>query len=229
MTLVGIHEYSRRVRGDRVVNEVRDKLTRRLIDIYEHTASDDWLWFEDGLSYDNARLPQALIVSGPFNPEAMEIGLRSLRWLVEKQRAPEGHFRPIGSNGFFRRGEERADFDQQPIEAQATVAACADAYRVTEDSVWLTEALLAFEWFLGRNDLGLELYDPSTGGCYDGLHEDRVNENQGAESTLAFLLSLAEVRRVESSLTMLRDALSVGREPPPGGESAPSAVAGSVE
>jgi glycosyltransferase involved in cell wall biosynthesis len=214
--LVGIHEYFRRLTGDRVVNQVRDTLTNRLIDIYEHTASDDWPWFEEGLTYDNARLPQALILSGPVNPKALEIGLRSLRWLVKNQRAPQGHFRPIGCNGFFRRGEERADFDQQPIEAQATVVACADAYRVTEDSVWLTEALLAFDWFLGRNDIGLELYDPSTGGCHDGLHEDRVNENQGAESTLAFLLSLAELRRVESSLAAFRNVAEIAREPPPG-------------
>jgi hypothetical protein len=229
MTLIGIHEYSRRLGGDRAVDDVRDTLTSRLIDIYERTASDDWPWFEEGLSYDNARLPQALILSGSFHPKALEIGLRSLRWLVETQRAPAGHFRPIGSNGFFRRGEERADFDQQPIEAQATVAACAEAYRATADSVWLNEALLAFEWFLGHNDLGLELYDPSSGGCHDGLHEDRVNENQGAESTLAFLLSLADVRRVESSLDALRATAALGRVRPPGGESAPPAVADGIE
>jgi glycosyltransferase involved in cell wall biosynthesis len=224
MTLIGIQEYSRRFGGDRVVNDLRDKLTTRLIDIYERTASDDWPWFEESLTYDNARLPQALILSGPFNPEALEIGLRALRWLVEKQRAPAGHFRPIGSNGFFRRGGVRADFDQQPIEAQATVAASAEAYRATRDSVWLTEALLAFEWFLGRNDLGLQLYDTTTGGCYDGLHEDRVNENQGAESTLAFLLSLADVRRVESSLVALRAADTLKRAGPPRGETVPPAV-----
>jgi glycosyltransferase involved in cell wall biosynthesis len=228
-TLIGIHEYSRRFGGDRVVNQVRNVLTDRLIDTYERTASDDWPWFEEGLTYDNARLPQALILGGPFNPKALEIGLMSLRWLVEKQRAPQGHFRPIGSNGFFSRGEERADFDQQPIEALATVAASADAYRATDDSVWLTEALLAFEWFLGRNDLGLELYDPSSGGCHDGLHVDRVNENQGAESTLAFLLSLAELRRVEGSLAAFRNAAEMDREPPTADKSVPRAMADSVE
>ena len=138
--------------------------------------------------------------------QATEIGLRTLDWLSQLQRAPRGHFRPIGSNGFYRRGEQRADFDQQPIEALAMVSACAEAYRTTEDPRWLNEARLAFEWFLGRNDLGLELYDPSTGGCYDGLHEDRINENQGAESTLAFLLSLAELNLVESSLAAFRRA-----------------------
>ena len=149
-----------------------------------------------------------MILSGyrTINAKATEIGLRTLGWLSELQRAPRGHFRPIGSNGFYRRGEQRADFDQQPIEALAMVSACVEAYRTTEDFRWLNEARLAFEWFLGRNDLGLELYDPSTGGCYDGLHEDRINENQGAESTLAFLLSLAELNRVESSLAAFRRA-----------------------
>ena len=207
-TLIGIHEYLRRLSGDRLVNEVRETLTNRLIDLYQDTATDDWPWFEDTLSYDNARLPHALILSGYWtsNAKATEIGLRTLGWLSELQRAPRGHFRPIGSNGFYRRGEQRADFDQQPIEALAMVSACVEAYRTTEDSRWLNEARLAFEWFLGRNDLGLELYDASTGGCYDGLHEDRINENQGAESTLAFLLSLAELKLVESSLAAFRRA-----------------------
>ena len=207
-TLIGIHEYLRRLSGDRLVNEVRETLTQRLIDLYEQNASDDWPWFEDSLSYDNARLSQAMILSGYWtsNAKAMEIGLRTLEWLSELQRAPRGHFRPIGSNGFYRRGGHRADFDQQPIEALAMVSACVEAYRTTEDSRWLNEARLAFEWFLGRNDLGLELYDASTGGCYDGLHADRVNENQGAESTLAFLLSLAELKLVESSLAAFRRA-----------------------
>jgi hypothetical protein len=207
-TLIGIHEYLRRLSGDRLVNEVREKLTNRLIDLYQSTATDDWPWFEDTLTYDNARLSHALILSGYWtsNAKATEIGLRTLGWLSELQRAPQGHFRPIGSNGFYRRGEQRADFDQQPIEALAMVSACAEAYRTTDDSRWLNEARLAFEWFLGRNDVGLELYDASTGGCHDGLHENRINENQGAESTLAFLLSLAELKLVESSLAAFRRA-----------------------
>jgi len=204
-TLIGIHEYLRRLGGDRSVNKIRETLTNRLIDLFEHHACDDWLWFEESLTYDNARLPQALILSGRNNAKALEIGLRSLRWLANIQQAPQGHFRPIGSNGFFRRGQKRAEFDQQPIEALAMVNASADAYRVTEDSFWIDQAWLAFEWFLGRNDLGLEMYDGSTGGCYDGLHEDRVNENQGAESTLSFLLSLAEMKQLKISLAMFRN------------------------
>jgi len=129
--------------------------------------------------------------------EALEIGLKSLRWLASIQRTQAGHFRPIGSNGFYERGGARADFDQQPVEAQAMVSACLEAFRATEDPTWSREAKRAFEWFLGRNDLGLPLYDSNSGGCGDGLHSDRVNENQGAESTLAFHLSRAEMNDAE--------------------------------
>jgi glycosyltransferase involved in cell wall biosynthesis len=206
--LLGIREYLRRFGGDRVVAQVRDTLVARLIDLYDRTATPDWPWFEEILSYDIARLPQALIASGREcgNARAIEVGLHALGWLVKIQTAPQEHFRPIGSNGFYRKGQERARFDQQPIEANATVSACLEAYRVTQDSVWMTEARSAFEWFLGRNDLGQELYDPGTGGCFDGLQEDRINQNQGAESTLAFLLSLAEMNLLESSLAAFRQA-----------------------
>jgi hypothetical protein len=132
--------------------------------------------------------------------------LQTLGWLVKIQTAPQLHFRAIGSNGFFRKGQTRAQFDQQPLEANATISACLDAYRATQDVSWLIEARSAFEWFLGRNDLGQELYDPASGGCCDGLQEDRLNRNQGAESTLAFLLSLAEMNMLESSLAAFRQA-----------------------
>jgi hypothetical protein len=112
-----------------------------------------------------------------------------------------------GSNGFYRRGQERARFDQQPIEAQVTVSACIEAYHATADMAWVAEARRAFEWFLGRNDLGRALYDSSTGGCRDGLHVDRVSENQGAESTLGFLLALAEMQALQDTLTSFRGSL----------------------
>jgi hypothetical protein len=130
----------------------------------------------------------------------LELGLKTLRWLTKAQTSGAGSFRPIGSNGFFPRGKERAMFDQQPIEAQATISACIEAYQATGDTFWVAEARRAFEWFLGRNDLGLALYDSTTGGCRDGLHVDRLSQNQGAESTLAFLLSLAEMRALQNSL-----------------------------
>ncbi len=139
------------------------------------------------------------------NKDMTEAGLESLGWLADLQRADAGggHFVPIGSNGFYQRGGERARFDQQPVEAQAMVSACLEAYRVTGDKRWRKEARRAFEWFLGRNDLNLPIYDPTTGGCRDGLHPDRPNENQGAESTLAFLQSLLELRLAENELLSL--------------------------
>jgi uncharacterized protein YyaL (SSP411 family) len=155
------------------------------------------------ITYDNARLAQALIVSGAATGQekVTETGLNALRWLAELQTSENGYFRPIGCDGFYKRGESKADFDQQPIEAQAMVSACLDAYRVTGDTFWQDQATRAFDWFLGWNDLGLEMYSASSGGCYDALHVDRVNQNQGAESTLAFLISLAELKLSQNNLS----------------------------
>lgn len=206
-TLIGIDEYLRRFSGDRRANQIRESLTTKLMQRYADAATDDWHWFEDVVSYANAKLPHAIILSGRClnNEPMLELGLKTLRWLTKIQSSDAGSFRPIGSNGFFPRGKERAIFDQQPIEAQATVSACIEAYQATSDMFWVTEARRAFEWFLGRNDLGLALYDSTTGGCRDGLHMDRLSQNQGAESTLAFLLSLAEMQALQNSLTSFKE------------------------
>jgi glycosyltransferase involved in cell wall biosynthesis len=197
--LLGIHEYSRRFNDNPAVKLARASLTGKIIRLWKDHSTDDWPWFEAKATYENARLCQALIQSGRFMPdsEASEIGLKSLRWLASIQKTQAGHFRPIGSNGFYQKDGARADFDQQPVEAQAMVSACIEAYRATGEASWSREAKRAFEWFLGRNDLALSLYDSSTGGCGDGLHRDRANENQGAESTLAFQLSLAEMHDID--------------------------------
>lgn len=210
--LLGIHWYLARLGGDRQVTQLRELLTSRLMELFDKVAQPDWPWFENYLTYDNATLPHALIVSGQAAGQApvLERGLQALRWLVGVQTSDHGHFRPIGSNGFYTRGGKRADFDQQPIEAQATVSACLAAYRATSDVWWLEQAQRAFEWFLGWNDLGLELYSSTTGGCRDALHVDRVNENSGAESTLAFLLSLAEMQLTQNSSTILRPPVRGG-------------------
>jgi hypothetical protein len=130
----------------------------------------------------------------------IEAGCESLQWLVGTQRQRgEDLFVPIGSRGFFAQGGEKARFDQQPVEACATISACLQAFRLTREKHWLDEAWCAFRWFLGENDLQVPLYDATTGGCKDGLHPDRVNENQGAESTLSFLMSLLEMRNIELS------------------------------
>jgi len=197
--LIGIYEYLQKFAGDRRASNVRDELAGRLLTLYQNNRSEDWRWYEKELSYCNAALPHALLICGKSipNSEMTEAGLESLNWLANLHRSNEGHFVPIGSNGFYRKGKERARFDQQPVEAQAKVSACLEAFIITGDKFWNKEARRAFEWFLGRNDLNLPIYDPTTGGCRDGLHSDRVNENQGAESTLAFLQSLLELRLAE--------------------------------
>ena len=202
--LMGINEYSHRYNGDSRVSHIRIELANRLLNLYKKNRTDDWKWFENSLTYCNAALSHALLISGNSIPNnAMkEAGLESLRWLVDLQISDfdGSHFVPIGSNGFYQKGEERARFDQQPVEAQAMVSACLEAFRITEEKYWLKKARLAFEWFLGRNDLNLSIYDPISGGCRDGLHSDRLNENQGAESTLSFLQSSLEIRLKENSI-----------------------------
>lgn len=194
-TLIGIHEYLRRYAGDREAQRIRVTLAERLFDLYKRNRSDDWPWFEDIFTYANAKLPHALLLCGQWldRPDMAQAGLESLEWLANIQRADGGHFAPVGNRGFYRRGGEKARFDQQPLEAHAMVSACLEAYRMTGSYRWYQEAYRIFEWFMGRNDLGLPLYDVSTGGCRDGLTPDWVNANEGAESTLAFLLSLAEL------------------------------------
>ena len=206
-TLVGIDEYLRRLSGDRRANQIRETLTAKLMQRHADAATEDWHWFEDMVSYANAKLPHALILSGRCMNDApmLETGLKALRWLVRIQTTEAGSLRPIGSNGFYQRGQERALFDQQPIEAQTTVSACIEAYHATSDLFWVAEARRAFEWFLSRNDLGLALYDATTGGCRDGLHMDRVSQNQGAESTLAFLLALAEMQTLQNTLSSFKE------------------------
>lgn len=197
--LLGIQEYLDRFGGDRSVQKYRDILAGRLLQIYQVVRSPGWHWFEESLSYSNARLAQALLLVGSrtSNEELLKAGLESLEWLTSQQRCPvNGHFVAIGSQGFYRKSGEKARFDQQPLEAGATVSACLQAFRETGDNHWRTEAWSAFNWFLGDNDLKSSLYDSATGGCRDGLHPDRVNENQGAESTLSFLMALMEMQQL---------------------------------
>ncbi|MHB8501907.1 MAG: glycosyltransferase family 4 protein [Candidatus Acidiferrales bacterium] len=198
--LLGLQEYLDSFPGDRAALGASDALANRLLISYRAHRTDDWKWFENGLAYSNARLPQALIRAGERagNEEMVSAGLEALDWLATLQRCEtKGHFVPIGSEGFYSKTTEKARFDQQPVEACAEVSACLQAYRATGKGRWRKEAWCAFNWFLGDNDLQIALYDPATGGCRDGLHPDRANENQGAESTLSFLMALLEMRQVE--------------------------------
>ena len=213
--VLGIREYLDCFPGDRDAQKMSSVLVTRLVDIYGSNQSADWNWFEDVLAYSNARLAQAVLLAGRRTSDLQmtSVGLAALNWLSEIQRCPnKGPFVPIGSQGFYCKGGERARFDQQPVEAGGTVSACLEAYRATGDDRWRQEAWAAFNWFLGDNDLQIPLYDPTTGGCRDGLHPERVNENQGAESTLAFLMALVEMRLLERSdgLGSRRDLVSAG-------------------
>lgn len=207
LTLIGVDHYLKRLSGDRRASQIQESLVDKLLQRYADASSEDWQWFEDVLSYANAKLSHALILSGKRtnNHTALDIGLKTLRWLAKLQTSEAGSFRPVGSNGFFQKGGKRAIFDQQPIEAQAMVSACIEAYYATGDMYWAVEARRAFEWFLGRNDLGLALYDSNSGGCRDGLHIDRVSQNEGCESTLAFLLALSEMQTLQSTLISFKD------------------------
>jgi len=200
-SVLGMQAYLDWFPGDRVIQSSRNALANRLLDIYEQTRSDTWCWFEKSLSYSNARLPQALLIAGwhSDNRRMIEAGCESLQWLVgEQHRGDDAVFVPIGSRGFFTAGEEKARFDQQPVEACATISACLLAHRITNEERWIEEARCAFRWFLGENDLQVPLYDEVTGGCRDGLHPDRANENQGAESTLSFLMALLDMQGMET-------------------------------
>ena len=172
-TLIGIQEYLNSYPGDRDAQEIRSVLSRRLVEMYESVRSPAWHWFEDVLAYGNARLPQAMMLIGSAcsDDRLVSVGIEALHWLVSQQQSEStGHFVPIGSQGFYRQGGEKARFDQQPIEAAGAVSACLQAYRVTGDNLWRSKAWSAFNWFLGDNDLQLPLYDSVTGGCRDGLH-----------------------------------------------------------
>ena len=204
--LLGIAEYLRAFSGDSQVQAVQHALAGRLLDLFHRSSSPDWPWFEDRLTYCNARLPQALIATSEWmdNEEMRSVGVRTLDWLMGLQTTRDDYFAPIGCTGFYMRGGVQARFDQQPVEAGSAVSACLDARRITGDARWLFHARRAFDWFLGQNELQRSLYDAATGACHDGLHADRVNANQGAESTISFLLALFELRCTDRVVTTRR-------------------------
>ncbi len=200
--ILGLAEVLQSQPGDRLAQTILQSKTEYLFKLYQLNRTSDWHWFEEVVAYDNAVLPRALLIAGEAleKPELIETALQILKWLLTIQQAEQGHFTPIGNLGFFRKDGTKARYDQQPIEAYAMVAACLDAYRISNDEVWYQEARRAFEWFLGKNDLHLPLVDCTTGGCRDGLQPARLNQNQGAESTLSYLLALVEMHKVAQML-----------------------------
>lgn len=197
--LMGIDRYLRRYPGDRAVSTVQRTLVQNLLELYRENQTPDWKWFEDVATYCNPALPQALLRYAQANqdPEPMQVGLESLTWLVNIQQSESGWIMPIGNQGFYEKDGQISYFDQQPVEVYSLLSACLEAYRATQERKWHGHAARAYEWFFGRNALGVSVYDKVTGGCRDGLHVDRLNENQGAESTLSFLQSMLEMQKFE--------------------------------
>ncbi|HEY4075879.1 MAG TPA: glycosyltransferase family 4 protein [Rhizomicrobium sp.] len=195
--LLGLDAYCSAIPDNALAMRLRGSLADRLISLLASVETENWVWFEEGLAYDNARLPQALLLTGiaTGTPAYTNAGLKTLRWLVARQTGPSGVFRPVGTQGFGDKRTAPRLFDQQPLEATATISACLAACQAEGDPKWKAEALHVFSWFLGDNDLSLPLIDLETGSCRDGLHPDRVNENRGGESVVSYLLSLAEIRR----------------------------------
>jgi glycosyltransferase involved in cell wall biosynthesis len=200
-TLLGLDDYCEAVPGDEAAPRSRNELADRLLALIRQVETTVWVWFEEGQAYDNARFCEAMIRTGiaTGNLVLVAAGIRSLEWLTAKQTGPAGTFRPIGSDGFQDVRTNPRPFDQQPVEAAATIAACRAAFLVTGETKWRTIADQAFAWFLGANDLSLPLVDVETGSCRDGLHPDRANENRGGESVVSYLLSLADMRLLEST------------------------------
>jgi glycosyltransferase involved in cell wall biosynthesis len=205
-TLLGLDAYCVVVAGDFPANRMRGLLADRLMGMLAQEKAKEWLWFEDVLAYDNARLPQSLIETGlaTRTPRYLEAGRQSLRWLMSLQTTPSNCFRPVGTQSFGKIRQKPEAFDQQPVEAAATISACLSAWKVDRGAEWRTGATQAFEWFLGENDLHTALIDPDTGSCLDGLHPDRSNENKGAESALSYLLGLVEMRQFSRAATIER-------------------------
>ena len=203
-SIVGIHGYLRRFGGDSEVRRYRATMVDRLSSHFTNNMTDEWPWCEDVVTYANAKLPHALLMSGKWmqRNDLIDLGKRTLEWLLEIQTNKDGHLSIVGTNGWYPRDGERARFDQQPIEAHALVEACVEAYHVTREKDWITQAEKAFNWFLGDNDLRQPLHDFTTGGCRDGLHADRINQNQGAESTLAWLMSLLLMHDLQMEQTL---------------------------
>lgn len=208
-SLIGIHAYLRRFGGDSHARRVREQLAKRLLDRFRSGDDHDWNWPTDKLTYANARIAQAMLLSGRwmFDNEMVERALRSLEWLCSVQADEHGRFAPVGTDGWFRRGGERPRFDQKPTEATSTIDACLEAYRVTEEKRWLDRANQCMLWFLGDNDLRVPLADPTTGGCADALQSHGVNENQGAEATTSWLLAL--LSHYEQNLHMESGSASI--------------------
>ena len=191
LAMLGMVSYLRCYQGDESITALLRECADYLVALYKEVSGDDWRWFEDILCYDNGIMPMALFQTYSLLREEkyLQVARGSLEFL-EKCIMQNGHLSIIGSRGWFKRGGERARYDQQPIDAAAMVLAYQSAYRVTHEKEYLKKMRQAFGWFLGGNDMGMSLYDHETKGCADGLLPEGVSLNQGGESTVSFLMAL---------------------------------------
>lgn len=194
-TVLGLQAYLSVYEGDISVRKIRDESALKIYELFKNNMTEDWHWCEGTATYANAILAHALIVAGKSmsHQEMHETGLKALKWLLKVQTSPEGHISIIGNTGWLDKKGSRSTFDQQPIEVKGLINACLDAYIETGDKKWFEESERCLSWFLGHNDLQLPVCDYKTGGCGDGLESQGVNGNQGAESTLSWIISLVNM------------------------------------
>jgi len=199
--------------GHALAREIVTTMGENLLALVARNRRPDWAWFEIVLAYDNCRLPEALLRAGATlgRQDMIDVGIETLDWIITQQTAEKGHFRAVGTDSFGKAYARPAPFDQQPLEAWATVDACAVAFDVTGEERWHGHAMTAYRWYLGENDLGLALGDPVTGECFDGLMPHGVNLNQGAESVLAFHLATCEIDRLSSGFQRDQELSLVSR------------------
>jgi glycosyltransferase involved in cell wall biosynthesis len=187
--------------GHAVARRIVETFGRELQNAFRAACRADWRWFEPVLAYDNARIPEALLLAGQVagDGQMIEDALEALKWLDAMQTADAGHFRAVGTESFRRRHARPLPFDQQPLEAWATVDAAITAFEATGDPRWRRVATRAWRWYLGDNDLGMPMASLATGSCFDGLMRDKINLNTGAESVLAFQLACCAVARISGT------------------------------
>ena len=189
-TIIGISYYLKTNTGDEAMTEVLKNLTYKLIDNYESNYSDDWKWFESLLAYDNGILPLALLHSAQLihDSKITRIGMETMEFLTQ-HTLKDGTLSVIGNKKWYAKDGERSFFAQQPIDAMAMVLMFHQAFLLTGEKNYLNKLFTSFMWFLGENDLRMSLYDFETKGCCDGFENYGINRNQGAESSLAYLIS----------------------------------------
>lgn len=195
-TILGLYEYWKKSRDSQVLDLIR-KLAWYLVELYQVTADDDWKWFENIITYENARLPQALFIAYMVtrNREFKDVAIQSFKFLKELM-VVNGMFWPIGNKGWYHRGGIRALYDQQPVEAGCMVEASLTGFEATRESDYLKTAIIAFEWYLGRNSLGVKVYNERSGACYDGITPRGLNYNMGAEATLSYLMARIRLEKL---------------------------------